>query len=43
MHAELEAGTAEMKKISEQEKERQRRLLEEQKAIARMRKADREF
>ncbi|RPJ10438.1 MAG: KaiC 1, partial [Deltaproteobacteria bacterium] len=40
LHAELEAGTAEMKKISGQEKERQRRLLEEQKAIARMRKAD---
>jgi circadian clock protein KaiC len=42
LHAELEAGTAEMKKISGQEKERQRSLLEEEKAIARMRKADKE-
>jgi circadian clock protein KaiC len=40
LHAELEAGTAEMKKVSEQEKARQRGFLEEQKAIARMRKAD---
>ena len=42
LQAELEAGTAEMKKIGEQEKERQRRLLEEQKEIARLRKADQE-
>jgi len=40
LHAELQAGSAEMKKIGEQEKERQRRLVEEQKTIARMRKAD---
>ena len=40
LNAELEAGTAEMKKIGEQGKERQRRLVGEQKAIARMREAD---
>jgi circadian clock protein KaiC len=40
LNAELETGTAEMKKIGDQEKERQRRLLAEQKAIARIRKAD---
>ena len=42
LHAELEAGTAEMKKIGDQEKERANRLLEEQKAIARMRRADKD-
>jgi circadian clock protein KaiC len=41
LNAELAAGTADMKKIGEQEKERQRRLLEEQKLITRMRKPDR--
>jgi circadian clock protein KaiC len=40
LHAELEAGTAEMKTIGEQENKRQRSLLAEQKAIGRMRKAD---
>jgi circadian clock protein KaiC len=41
LRAELQAGTAEIRKIGGQEKERQTRLLGEQKAIARMRKADR--
>ncbi len=40
LYAELEAGNAETKKISEQEKVRQKRLFEEQKTIAIMRKAD---
>jgi circadian clock protein KaiC len=40
LHAELEAGTAEMKKLGEQQKERQRRFLEERKGIALIRKAD---
>jgi circadian clock protein KaiC len=40
LHAELEAGKGEMKRISEQEKDRQRGLIDERKAIARMRKAD---
>jgi circadian clock protein KaiC len=42
LNAELAAGTADMKKIGEQEKERQRRLLEEQKLMTRMRKADKD-
>jgi circadian clock protein KaiC len=42
LHAELEAGTAEMRKIGEQEKERQRRSVEERKAIAHLRRADRD-
>lgn len=42
LRAELEAGTAEVKKIGEQEEERQIRSLEEQRAIARIRKADKE-
>jgi circadian clock protein KaiC len=42
LHAELEDGTAEMKKISELEDQRQRRLLEERKALARVRRADKE-
>jgi circadian clock protein KaiC len=40
LRSELDAGTAEVKKIATQEKERHRRLAEERKAIARMRKAD---
>jgi circadian clock protein KaiC len=40
LNAELEAGTAEMKRIGDHEKGRQIRYLEEQKTIARMRKAD---
>jgi circadian clock protein KaiC len=39
--AELEAGKGDLKKIMNQEKERQRRLDDERKAMARMRKADR--
>jgi circadian clock protein KaiC len=42
LQAELEVGCTEMKMISEQEKERQRRLLEERKAITRLRQADKE-
>ncbi|MFH0727653.1 MAG: circadian clock protein KaiC [Pseudomonadota bacterium] len=41
--AQLETDTAEMKKIREQEKGRQERLLEEKRTIARMRKMDKEF
>jgi circadian clock protein KaiC len=40
LNAELRAGTAELKRIGDQEKGRQSRLLEEEKVIARMRKAD---
>jgi len=40
LHADLEAGAAEMKMIGEQEKGRQRGLVEERKAIAQLRKAD---
>jgi circadian clock protein KaiC len=40
LQAELETGIAEMKKISEKEKERHRRYLEERKEITQMRKAD---
>ncbi|MEN6331575.1 MAG: circadian clock protein KaiC [Smithella sp.] len=40
LHAELEAGSAEMKKISEQEEERQKNIAEEHNAIVQMRKAD---
>lgn len=40
LHAELEAGASEMKKVAGQEKERERRLLDERKAIGRMRRAD---
>jgi len=41
LNAELAAGTTEVKKLSEQEQERQRLYLEERKDITRMRKADR--
>ncbi len=41
LHAELEAASAEMKKLSDQEKEREKRLARERDAIVRMRKADR--
>ncbi len=41
LHTELRVGEEEMKKLGGQEKDRQRRFLEEQKAIARMRRADR--
>jgi circadian clock protein KaiC len=41
LNAELAAGTAEIKKISEKEKDRHRRYLEQRKEIAQMRKADR--
>jgi len=40
LHAEREAGIAEMKKVSQEEKKRQRRLSEERTALARMRKVD---
>jgi len=40
LHAELEAGSAELKKVNEQEKERQKRLARERKAIVQIRKAD---
>ena len=40
LRAELETGTAEMNKIGAQEKERRKRLLDERKALARLRKAD---
>ena len=42
LHTELRVGEEEMKKLGGQEKDRQRRFLEEQKAIARMRRADRD-
>jgi circadian clock protein KaiC len=40
LRAEIETGAVEVKKIGEQEKERESRLLAERKAIARMRRAD---
>lgn len=40
LHAEFEAGSAEIKNISEQERERQKLLAREQKAMVQMRKAD---
>jgi len=40
LHTELRVGEEEMKKLSGQEKDRQRRLLEEQKTMSRIRRAD---
>ncbi|MBN1665274.1 MAG: circadian clock protein KaiC [Deltaproteobacteria bacterium] len=40
LHAELEAGSAELKKVDEQEKERHKRLARERKAIVQIRQAD---
>lgn len=40
LHAELEAGSAELKKVNEQEKERQKRLARDRKAIVQIRKAN---
>jgi hypothetical protein len=40
LHAELEAGSAELKKVNEQEKERQKRLARDRQAIVKIRKAD---
>ena len=42
LRAELETSAAEIKRITEEEKDHRRRLLEEQKAIARLRQADKE-